>query len=99
MAAMSVTVSNRAETAAAETAIADAAIGRPSSVRPGPAVRTAVGRRDETQRYRADGGATHHGQYDTARTFHGDSLGGNDVTIETLTGGAQAKLDAFTASC
>ena len=60
---------------AAEAAIADAAIFPQASVRLAPEFRNLPGAAfaspHEPHRHRADGGGAHHGQNDTARTFHG----------------------------
>jgi hypothetical protein len=60
--------------AAAKTAIGRGATFHEPSIRAarsiGNASGTAVYPRHKTHRYRADGRGTHHGQDDTARTFH-----------------------------
>jgi hypothetical protein len=60
--------------AAAKTAIGRGANFHEPSIRAarsiGNASGTAVYPRHKTHRYRADGRGTHHGQDDTARTFH-----------------------------
>jgi hypothetical protein len=71
MSAMTMALAVGAKSAAAETAIPHAAVVGPASVRSRPPIRTAVARPDKTHRYRADGGGSHHRQYDAARTFHG----------------------------
>jgi hypothetical protein len=68
MTAMAVTM--RVETAATETSIAHSAILRPSAVRIGPLVGSAVAARHETHRYGTDGRGAHQGQDDAARSFH-----------------------------
>ena len=75
-----VTMTMRAESAAAETAIADAATFPPSPVRSGPAVRTAVVRPDKTHRYRADGRRAHQRQHHAPRTFHGTTCAEKDLS-------------------
>jgi hypothetical protein len=61
--------------AAAKTAIGRGATFHEPSIRAarsiGNASRTAVYPRHKTHRYRANGRGAHHGQDDTARTFHG----------------------------
>jgi hypothetical protein len=83
---MSMTMTLRAESAAAKTAIADAAIFRPSPVRSRPGLRAAIVAPHETHRYRTDGGAAHQRQYNAARTFHGTPLDPScgNAAIETL---------------
>src|SRR4051794_8255400 len=96
-----VTMTVRAESAAAKTAVADAAVVRPSPVRSGPAVRTAVVRPDESHRYRADRGRAHQRQHHAPRTFHGNHLCEKPLCTDSATPARarQAKADRFTASC
>jgi hypothetical protein len=66
--------------AAAKTAIGRGANFHEPSIRAarsiGNAAGTAIYPRHKTHRYRAGGRGTHHGQDDTARTFHGITCSG-----------------------
>jgi hypothetical protein len=74
MPTMAVPVPVESMQAAAKTAIGRAATVHEPSIRAarsiGNASGTAVYPPHKTHRYRADGRGTHHGQDDTARTFH-----------------------------
>lgn len=78
VAAMAVEVRVKPMRRAAETAIADAAIFPQAPVRLAPEFRdlsrAAIASPHETHRHCAGGGASHHGQNDAARTFHGGLL-------------------------
>jgi hypothetical protein len=71
---------------AAETAIAHAAIFPQASVRLVPEFGdlpgTAIASPHETHRRCADGSRTHHGQDDTARTFHGRALKYEPILVD-----------------
>jgi hypothetical protein len=83
---MQMAVSMKPTRSAAEAAIGHAANSHGPPVRAGHHDRNASGPAsiawDKTHRYRADGGSAHHGQDDTAGTFHIGNLHYRGIGLE-----------------